>query len=275
MLNSLHNHTLTESHRYNHRESPIHSQRVTDTITESHRYNHRESPIQSQKVTDTITESHRYNHREPPISSLSSLRYRSAIAPLSLRYRSAIAPLSLRSRFALASLALAASHRRQSRHPPCCPQGGKSRHPPTHSGCSLLEGHLLYLASLALRARASHIPPQSHAQSLPRPSSRRGLLPCNAPLVGARSRSPRVGEGATLKRGLVLLPRRLLRFVSARSRSPFLSLRKSGGSASFVSPRLAAARSTLPPCCPQSNPTALLPTRHQPSQCSARYASAR
>ena len=87
MLNSLHNHTLTESHRYNHRESPIHSQRVTDTITESHRYNHRESPIQSQKVTDTITESHRYNHREPPISSLSSLRYRSAIAPLALRAR--------------------------------------------------------------------------------------------------------------------------------------------------------------------------------------------
>lgn len=58
-------------------------------------------------------------------------------------------------------------------------------------------------------------------------------------------------------------PRRLLRFVSARSRSPFLSLRRSGGSASFVSPRLAAARSTRPPCRPQSNPTALLRTHHQ------------
>ena len=96
----------------------------------------------------------------------------------------------------------------------------------------------------------------SSAQSHPRPSSRRGLLPCNAPLAGARSRSPRVGEGATLYRGLVGLPRRPLRFVSARSRSPFLSLSGSCGSASFVSPHLAAARSTLPPCCPQSNPAA-------------------
>ena len=188
----------------------------------------------NEKHTKPITHTHSYNltqivhtHSYNLTQIVHTHSARSARASLALRARPTHA---FRSRFALA--------------PPTSP-------------------HKATRASLALRARASHIPPQSLAQSLPRPSSRRGLLPCNAPLVGARSRSPRVGEGATLKRSLVLLPRRLLRFVSARSRSPFLSLRKSGGSASFVSPRLAAARSTLPPCCPQSNPTALLRTHHQ------------
>ena len=144
---------------------------------------------------------------------------------------------------ALLSLRSLTSHGRQMPPSTLLPTGGKAAiNPAAHKAAS-----------------AAINPPLN----LPRPSSRRGLLTCNAPLVGARSRSPRVGEGATLKRGLVLPPRRLLRFVSARSRSPFLSLRRSGGSSSFVSPHLAAARSTLPPCCPQSNPTALLRTHHQ------------